>query len=111
QLFADKNFVSYLFNFPTGDGIESWSAQSFTRSQVKTRVVPRATNCIADYQAVSERTVIMSAEGTHGKELLSAAREENIFSIKLTCDHATIGEFFDWKSVFEIGFGRVGHIP
>jgi hypothetical protein len=53
--------------------------------------------------------MIVSTERAHGEELVSATREEDVFSSELSGDHTAVREFVDWESVFEIGFGSVSH--
>ena len=88
-LLPHEHRVALALHSPAGDRIQRGRAKRFAASQAETGVMKRAPHGVADHQPVGERTVIMSAVGAHGEELVRRARQDHILVAHPPEHHAT----------------------
>src|SRR5215468_11514996 len=79
DLLPDEEPFSNLLYLPALDPIERRGSQGFTRAQTETRMMPRATHFVANYQALGKRAVVVRAVRAYGKELRAASYEQDFF--------------------------------
>ena len=68
----------------------------------------RTSNRIADYEPVSQRGVIVRAQGTNRKIVRSAPGQNCVFAVHAARNHRAIGEIVDGYAASEV-FGSLFH--
>jgi hypothetical protein len=70
-------------------------------------MVPGTAHGVAHDQAFCERAAVVGAVGADGKDLITAAGQNQFFAVGMARYHAAIAEIANQKSISEIGFVRL----
>src|SRR4030095_8321823 len=75
KLFAHEHHLAAALDSPAWNWIQGRRAQRLTAAPAEAGVMPRAPDRVLDNQSIGERPVIVSAVGTHGKELTTGTSQ------------------------------------
>jgi hypothetical protein len=78
KLFAHEHHLAAALDSPAWNWIQGRRAQRLTAAQAEAGVMPRAPDRVLDNQSIGERPVIVSAVGTHGKELTTGTSQHGV---------------------------------
>ena len=71
--------------------------------------MPGAANGVSNDKAIGERAVIVAALRAHGEEVVATAGEDGVFAVNQAEKDGIVGEGVEGSSLFQIGFGCIGH--
>ena len=76
--------------------------------------MPRATDRILDSESLGQRTAIVRAHRADREDLRPASRHEHRLSIRVSAEHAAVGDIRQLEAAREVGAtrrgGRVAHV-
>jgi hypothetical protein len=73
--------------------------------------MPRTPHCFTNNQTVGEWAMVVGTGCTHREKFITTAGHDYVLAISLPQHRPAIRKLADRKSSFQIGFGRIFHIP
>src|SRR5665213_700963 len=113
QPFAHVSHAIALLDAPAGHRVECRSAQYLAAAQPEARMVPRATDRVADQKPVSEWGAVVCAGRADRKQLVATSCHEDRYIVDVPEQHGAVGDFGERNALDEVrpieGFGGIAH--